>query len=117
MTFATLAIVLQAAAGPAGRPPSPRVKAWPSAYESALAFPAAAGDAGVSGRATLRCRVNSIGRLADCTVKAETPPGRGFGKAAMSLRSKVRMHPLPPGADPWTELTFGFDASRVFHIY
>ncbi|HEY8572639.1 TonB family protein [Phenylobacterium sp.] len=96
---------------------SSRFKETPSPYEGALAFPATAAANGISGRAVLRCRVNAVGRLADCSVKDETPAGYGFGKAALSLRSKFRMRPVEKGADPWVDVPLNFDANRSLVIW
>jgi periplasmic protein TonB len=128
-TFAMIApllILLQAASPSAeqaptpedvARPAAPRFRQAPNVYEASLAFPQQAADTGVSGDAVLRCRANAVGRLADCTVKEETPAGYGFGKAAMSLRSKFRLEAPAKGADPWVEVRIGFDATRSLVIW
>lgn len=38
-----------------------------------------------SGRAVLACRLSQSGRATDCVVSDETPPGMGFGEAALKL--------------------------------
>jgi protein TonB len=48
---------------------------------------------GVSGRATINCRVTKAGRLRDCSVLNETPEGLGFGAAAVKMAVKFRMKP------------------------
>jgi TonB family protein len=56
-------------------------------------YPKAAFRAGVSGRATLSCEVSVEGRLQDCKVIDETPPGYDFGDAALKLSRYFRMTP------------------------
>ena len=45
----------------------------------------------VDGRAILDCSVTRTGRLQGCTVKSETPPGMGFGAAALRVAPLYRM--------------------------
>ncbi|HEY1752209.1 MAG TPA: energy transducer TonB [Caulobacteraceae bacterium] len=56
-------------------------------------YPKAAFRAGVSGRATLSCLVSAEGRLQDCKVIEQTPPGYDFGDAALKLSRSFRMTP------------------------
>lgn len=65
----------------------------PSANQVADAYPESAIRRGVSGSATLACRVTVAGKVADCSVKAETPAGEGFGKAALRLTRYFLMKP------------------------
>jgi TonB family protein len=60
----------------------------PEASDVAAGFPAAATAAHVStGHVTLACTVGFGGRLADCSVVRQDPPGLGFDKAALALSS------------------------------
>jgi len=61
--------------------------AWnkaPTFAEVAAAYPAKGREQGLSGHATLDCRLKD-GRLAGCNVLTETPKNAGFGAAAKSL--------------------------------
>jgi len=48
----------------------------------------------VAGHATLRCQVNRFGRMESCTVTEETPPGLGFGQAALDMSLLFKMKPM-----------------------
>ena len=50
-----------------------------------LYFPQEARQKQIEGRGTVLCRVQDDGRLRDCTVKAESPEGLGFGMATKRL--------------------------------
>ena len=68
-----------------GRPHWARL---PEASNMTAGFPAAAIAAHVStARVTLACTVGFGGRLADCSVVNQDPPGLGFDKAALALSS------------------------------
>jgi TonB family protein len=99
--------------------PAARFKRIPSVYERALAYPEHAAARQISGQATLKCRINSVGGPTDCSIYSETPPGEGFGKALMKLRSKMTLHPPAPGEGPWVLVTVGFDADpkKALRIY
>lgn len=78
-----------------------KLSAWvklPSAQDLTSVYPAKALHDGVEGQATLRCTTEADGRLADCSVGAESPPGYGFGAAALKLADKFRAEPPCPGA-------------------
>lgn len=63
----------------------------PSGNDMAGLYPRAAMDKGLSGRATIVCRILANGRLADCNVVEETPAGMGFGAAAVRLAPYFQM--------------------------
>jgi TonB family protein len=63
----------------------------PTPDDLAAAYPAAAKEAGVTGRADLSCVVAGDGSLDACTIALETPSDRGFGAAALSLRPLFKM--------------------------
>jgi protein TonB len=79
---------------------------WPSAYDWYLATPTLVHSRGLTGRAVLLCKVNDFGDLARCKVVEEDPKGFGLGRAAMRLRSKVRMVPTPKGQERWLRIPF-----------
>ena len=56
-------------------------------------FPTRARLEHVGGRATIRCTITFNGRLTDCRVLSETPPGYGFGPAAIDLAHHMRITP------------------------
>ena len=56
-------------------------------------WPLAAAKMKVNGRAAITCVVTIEGLLADCRVVSETPPGAGFGQAALLLAPRFLMRP------------------------
>ncbi|KQW80712.1 hypothetical protein ASC65_12095 [Brevundimonas sp. Root1279] len=44
-----------------------------------------------NGEVVLSCAVSPSGQLADCQVVSETPPGRGFGEAALRSAGRARL--------------------------
>jgi protein TonB len=102
-----MALAMQAngAAEPASdEPPSrPQVSGakWvqqPTKAQFQRAYPPQAEWDAVSGRAVLDCVFTAAGRLSDCTVASEDPPGRRFGAAALKLAPYFRAAPVPAGA-------------------
>ena len=73
----------------------------PSAGDMASAYPSKALTERVGGRATISCAVTPDARLADCSVKSETPQDFGFGAAALTLAAKIVLTPqnLPSEVD------------------
>jgi len=65
----------------------------PSPEQMARFYPARAVDRGVSGEATIACMVAADGAVHACAVVAESPPGLGFGAAALNLARYFRMSP------------------------
>lgn len=61
------------------------------------AWPAAARQAGVSGKVVMNCMVAYDGGLEDCRVLTETPAGMGFGAAALSLTGQYQLSPNVDG--------------------
>jgi len=47
----------------------------------------------LAGTALIRCAVDTVGRVQDCSVVAETPVGFGFGAAAVRLSAYFSMKP------------------------
>lgn len=56
-------------------------------------YPTEAFRKGVSGDATIGCRVGLQGTLFDCEILSEKPPGNGFGSAAIAIAPQLRMTP------------------------
>lgn len=56
-------------------------------------WPKTAYQVRANGEATLSCLIDAYGLAETCSVVAETPPGRGFGRAALELRTTFRMTP------------------------
>ncbi|MDP1738199.1 MAG: TonB family protein [Caulobacter sp.] len=71
----------------------PRLLAHPSAQDMVDAYPSRALRDGVRGRVVIACRLTADGRLAACTVAEETPPGLGFGAAALKMAPHFRWAP------------------------
>lgn len=44
-----------------------------------------------NGEVVLNCAVSPRGQLADCRIESETPPGRGFGEAALQSAGRSRL--------------------------
>lgn len=63
----------------------------PSGNDMARVYPRVAVSANASGRATMVCRILATGRLTDCDVVEETPPGMGFGEATIRLAPYFQM--------------------------
>jgi TonB family protein len=78
-------------------PPVVTPPAWerrPTGEEIAKYYPLAAATDGVEGSAILRCAVTSAGRVEQCLIQSETPPGSGFGQAAAAMAPLFRMKPM-----------------------
>jgi TonB family protein len=106
-----LAAMLQAAA-PAPSPVSPAAAPrpevvtspdWlrrPTAHDLVRLYPREAMRKNVPGRAVISCKVNAEGLLTDCTVDEETPPGEGFGEAALKMAPLFKMRPQTRDGQP-----------------
>jgi protein TonB len=79
-------------ATPPAPPPTVRFAARPSGRQIAALFPERAARAGVGGRVELNCAVDGRFMLA-CNVASETPPGMGFGRAALAAAGSYRSEP------------------------
>ncbi|HEV7353177.1 MAG TPA: energy transducer TonB [Brevundimonas sp.] len=72
-------------------------------------FPAAARDANIGGEAVLLCVIEITGLLTDCEVTRESPPGYGFGDAALVLSRDLRLTPRTIADKPVrSQATFPF---------
>jgi TonB family protein len=107
-----LAMMLLQAAAPQRPPPSTAdLPAWsktPTQAEMKAAYPAEAKRANLAGSAVVECSVRADGLLADCVVVNETPPGAGFGGAAMSMAAKFQMPAKSPSGAPMAGRTVQF---------
>ena len=65
----------------------------PTAEDLYSVWPTAAWAKGEGGKAVVRCTVTTVGALRECAVKSESPPGSGFGDAALALTSQFLMRP------------------------
>jgi len=66
----------------------------PSGEDVSRFYPPLPQMLGLSGRATVSCRVSELGILEGCTVSAETPAGMGFGRATLLLAPYFHMRPM-----------------------
>jgi TonB family protein len=84
-------------------PPEPLNAVWirrPSGDEASRYFPERALRMGISGQATLQCRVGHLGVMRRCVVLSEGPDGAGFGDAALKMTRSFRMAPADPDGLP-----------------
>jgi TonB family protein len=102
-----LLIALQAPAAapipPAGAAHAITQPDWisrPTARDLAELYPKAAAARRLEGQAVLRCGVEADGSLSGCSVSDESPPGEGFGDAALAMSSRFRMRPMTRDGAP-----------------
>jgi len=93
-------------------PPPPEPAAVPGAVtvpdwrrkatgeDLARVYPASAARRGIEGFGTIHCTVTAEGKLANCIVFAEGPPGEGFGAAALRLAPFFVMRPQTKDGKP-----------------
>ncbi len=97
---------------------NPNVLEGPSAELMAKLYPKGAQATGKSGRAVIDCEVNVDGSAGQCAVVEESPPGAGFGEAALEASSHFRFRPkavdcVPTGgAHIRLPITFVLQAGR-----
>jgi len=65
----------------------------PTEDNLARVYPSEALRQHAKGQALLKCTVDTEGYLFDCEVRQETPPGVGFGNAALEITAYMRMKP------------------------
>ncbi|WP_292036864.1 MULTISPECIES: energy transducer TonB [unclassified Brevundimonas] len=70
-----------------------RLLRGPTMEELRRLHPPAAFRQRLGGRATLSCRIRLDTRLEDCRVVDESPPGMGFGRAALEASGYFRFQP------------------------
>jgi hypothetical protein len=59
-------------------------------------WPATAYQIGLNGKVRLRCLIDIHGLAERCEVASEEPAGKGFGRAALQIRSTFRLPPAGP---------------------
>jgi TonB family protein len=74
----------------------PRWLSKPSRQQFADAYPPTALREGLEGRAVIYCAVLATGRLSECVVVEETPQGKGFGAAALTLAPYFQLSAKTP---------------------
>lgn len=72
----------------------------PSQNDLLAVYPPEAMRRGRSGKGTIACEVTVQGRLRDCRVQSESPPGEGFGTAALALAPQFIMKPAMKDGQP-----------------
>jgi protein TonB len=72
---------------------APILRGQPTAAELRAVYPPRAAAQHLGGMVNLGCDVGVSGHLERCVVISETPPGYGFGAAALSLSGKFVMEP------------------------
>jgi protein TonB len=85
--------------GPA-RITNPEWLSRPDAARVARAYPDLAAREGLGGMVMLACEVTAAGGVTACDVVSESPSGRGFAKAALSLTRYFRMKPRTENGQP-----------------
>jgi TonB-like protein len=100
-------------AAPRPAPTASTAVAAPDPAAAVLAFyPPAAKAAGVEGQAVISCGHNAHLALKGCTIVSETPPGQGFGEAALAMAAKSPDNPKlnleDEAAKPPQQLTVAF---------
>lgn len=106
----TVLFALALVAGPAPAPEavveqpvtitSPKWIARPSGEILAKNFPGRAVRDGIDGRGVVVCKVSAKGRLNNCQIESETPPGYGFGEAALKTSRHFQMAPTTTDGQP-----------------
>lgn len=66
----------------------------------ASVWPRAAYEARIPGKVTLSCEIDRHGLAEHCDVYSETPPGKGFGDAALQLRPTFKLTPARDASGP-----------------
>lgn len=101
----TAPVTVHAPAPSSRQPPAATVEA-PSDDTAgghwASIWPADAYREHIGGRVVLRCEVDRYGIAERCAVASETPQGKGFGEAALQMRTTLKLAP-PRGPDGPTD--------------
>ena len=73
---------------------SPQWRRLPNDTETGRYYPKPARAAGITrGRVVMRCTVGVTGRVFRCAALRESPPGYGFGQAAVGMSQYMRINP------------------------
>lgn len=104
-------------AGPKPGIVSPRWLSSPGWADLQRVAPPVARGFGISGVTMMDCKATNIGRLSNCKVVLEQPPGLGFGDAALSLAPEFQLDrdSIGLGADGETvreSIVFAFAPSQ-----
>jgi protein TonB len=107
MQLLTMAILAAVSMGVSQETPTPKPEApvaaseiklkmlvKPTAAELTATLPARAANLTRPASVSLDCLITAAGSLEDCRVLNETPPGYGFGKAALLLSAKTSTYHL-----------------------
>lgn len=86
--------------GPGAGDGPPQIIRGPTRGELRAVHPPEAFRRRTGGRATLVCRVRLDTRLEACRIVDESPPGLGFGQAALSAAAYFRFRPPTEGGAP-----------------
>lgn len=107
MTVGLMAIALGLGSPAWSAPPpgasvitKPDWAALPSPDDMSNYYPEHAARNHIGGRATIECLVDAQGRLADCSVISESPPGEDFGAAALRMAPLFQMKPKTRDGQP-----------------
>jgi TonB family protein len=94
--------MLAADAAPPGRTviTNPEWARRPSAEDLGRVWPSEAVRRQIGGHAEIKCVVTKQGALRDCIVLEESPPGAGFGDAALLLAPQFQMRPMTVDGEP-----------------
>jgi TonB family protein len=79
---------------------APNWKRAPSEQDFLSVFPTAAMQAGKGGKVVLSCRITVVGAPTGCAVLSETPPGLGFGQAALTIIPQMLFNPAIKDGKP-----------------
>lgn len=88
MILGLMAATLVLQAGGAGAVPWTKT---PSAADVAGAYPAQPKAENLAGSGIISCTVGTGGELTACAAETESPPGQGFGAAAVGLADKFQV--------------------------
>jgi TonB family protein len=72
----------------------------PTSSQLLAVWPVDAVRKGLNGRVMIHCRVSRQGALFGCEVDSESPPGEGFGAAALALTPQFVMKPATRDGQP-----------------
>jgi TonB family protein len=79
---------------------NPEWVARPNANDLGSAYPRRAMFNQITGQANITCVVTVTGALDACRVVGETPPGFGFGAAALAMSPRFKMRPMTMDGKP-----------------
>ncbi len=98
--LAGLALCVSAANAEQDVDKAPNWKRAPSEQDFLSVFPTAALQAGKGGKVVLSCRITVAGAPTGCAVVSETPPGLGFGQAALAMIPQMLFNPAIKNGKP-----------------